>query len=159
MPGAAGGIVPGLFWPWSCSWPLSYVVMWSMVTRTSNNAPSRMSTADLAQAKTHLSSEVARLSAQLSTTRADTVTDLGSSPAGGDPADVGDRMSRTEHEAVVLANEQLLLQQTGVALQRIQDGTYEICESCTHPIGAARLQAFPRATMCLHCRALVEHHR
>ncbi|MDQ2850731.1 MAG: TraR/DksA family transcriptional regulator [Actinomycetota bacterium] len=128
------------------------------MTRTGNSAPSRMSTADLAQAKTYLSSEFARLSAQLSTTRADTITDLGSSPAGGDPADVGDRMSRTEHEAVVLANEQLLLQQTSTALQRIQDGTYETCESCTHPIGVARLQAFPRATMCLHCRELAEHH-
>ncbi|MDQ2850765.1 MAG: TraR/DksA family transcriptional regulator, partial [Actinomycetota bacterium] len=61
-------------------------------------------------------------------------------------------------EAVVLANERLLLQQTGAALQRIQDGTYETCESCTNPIGAARLQAFPRATMCLHCRELAERH-
>ncbi len=129
------------------------------MTRTGNSAPSRMNTADLAQAQTHLSSEFVRLSAQLSTTRADTVTDLGSSPAGGDSADVGDRMSRTEHEAVVLADEQLLLQQTGAALQRIENGTYEICESCTNPIGAARLQAFPRATMRLHCRELTEHHR
>lgn len=158
MPGAAGSIVPGLFWPWRF-WPSLRCDVEHGVTRTSNSAPSRMSTADLAQAKTHLSSEFVRLSAQLSTTQADSITDLGSSPAGGDPADVGDRMSRSEQEAVVLANEQLLLQQTGAALQRIEAGTYEICESCTNPIGAARLQAFPRATMCLHCRALVEHHR
>ncbi len=117
-----------------------------------------MSTADLAQAQSDLTSEFVRLSAELSTTRANTATDLGSPPTGGDSADVGAEVSRVDHEAVVLDHERLLLQPTGAALKRIEDGTYETCESCTNPIGAARLQAFPRATMCLHCRKLAEHH-
>ncbi|MDQ2850970.1 MAG: TraR/DksA family transcriptional regulator [Actinomycetota bacterium] len=128
------------------------------MTRTDNSNPSRMSPAELAQAESDLSCEFARLSTALSTTRAGAATDLGSFPAGGDPADVGDRMSRAEQEAVVIANERLLLQQTGAALKRIEEGTYEICESCSHPIGAARLQAFPRATLCVHCRELAERH-
>ena len=128
------------------------------MTPPGNSGPSRMSTADLAQAQSELTIEFVRLSAQLSTARADTDADLGASPAGGDPADMGDRVSRVEYDAVVLDNERRLLQQTSTALKRIEDGTYETCESCTNPIGAARLQAFPRATMCLHCRQLAEHH-
>lgn len=154
-----GGIVRGLFRSWSCSWPLLRFEMEHGVTRTGNSDPSRMSPAELAQAQSDLSCEFVRLNTALSTTRAGTATDLGSFLAGGDPADVGDRMSRAEQEAVVLANERLLLQQTGAALKRIEEGTYEICESCTHPIGAARLQAFARATMCVRCRELAEHHR
>jgi RNA polymerase-binding protein DksA len=35
------------------------------------------------------------------------------------------------------------------ALQRIQDGTYGICEGCGKPIGADRLSAIPWARLCI----------
>ncbi|MBN9325656.1 MAG: TraR/DksA family transcriptional regulator, partial [Cellulomonas sp.] len=35
---------------------------------------------------------------------------------------------------------------------RIAAGTYGACESCGKPIGKARLQAFPRATLCVECK-------
>lgn len=35
------------------------------------------------------------------------------------------------------------------ALQRIQDGSYGICEGCGEPIGAARLTAIPWARLCI----------
>ena len=38
------------------------------------------------------------------------------------------------------------------ALRRIDAGTYGVCESCGQPIGKARLQAFPRATLCVSCK-------
>lgn len=128
------------------------------MTRTNNSVQSRMSPADLAQAQADLTTEFDRLSRKLSPTRSDTATDRGALD-GADTADVGARVSQVEHDAVVSEHEQLLLQQTSTALQRIKDGTYETCESCTNPIGAERLQAFPRATMCLHCREQAEHHR
>ena len=128
------------------------------MTPPGNRDPSRMSAADLAQAQSELTLELVRLSEQLSTARADTGADLDAQPTGGDPADMGDRVSRVEHDAMVLDNERRLLQQTRTALKRIENGTYENCESCTNLIGAARLQAFPRATMCLHCRQLADHH-
>ncbi len=124
-----------------------------------SSAPSRMSPVDVAQAQSHLHSEFVRLGTKLAQTRADSATDLRSTPASGDSADVGDRTSQVEHDAAVFDHEQMLLQQTGIALQRIQDGTYETCASCTNLIGAARLQAFPRATMCLDCRKRTERHR
>ena len=36
--------------------------------------------------------------------------------------------------------------------QRIADGTYGTCESCGLPIGKMRLEAFPRATLCVDCK-------
>jgi len=35
------------------------------------------------------------------------------------------------------------------ALQRIEDGTYGICEGCGKPIGAERLSALPWARLCI----------
>lgn len=35
------------------------------------------------------------------------------------------------------------------ALGRIDDGTYGICEVCSQPIGAARLEALPWARLCI----------
>jgi RNA polymerase-binding protein DksA len=35
------------------------------------------------------------------------------------------------------------------ALQRIEDGTYGICEGCGKPIGAERLSAIPWARLCI----------
>ena len=45
-----------------------------------------------------------------------------------------------------------LLAQNERALARIEAGTYGVCESCGEPIGKARLQAFPRATLCVACK-------
>jgi RNA polymerase-binding transcription factor DksA len=42
-----------------------------------------------------------------------------------------------------------MLEQTERALARIADGTYGVCEICGNPIGKLRLQAFPRATLCV----------
>ena len=44
------------------------------------------------------------------------------------------------------------------ALARIDAGTYGICESCGKPIGKLRLQAFPRATLCMACKQAEERH-
>ena len=49
-------------------------------------------------------------------------------------------------------NSRGLLVQAERALLRIEDGTYGVCESCGNPIGKARLQAFPRATLCVSCK-------
>jgi DnaK suppressor protein len=50
------------------------------------------------------------------------------------------------------ANSRDLLSQVERALQRLDNGSYGICENCGNPIGKARLQAFPRATLCVSCK-------
>jgi RNA polymerase-binding protein DksA len=72
--------------------------------------------------------------------------------AGDDQADAGTKTFEREHEMSLAANSRDLLSQVERALQRLDDGTYGVCESCGNPIGKARLQAFPRATLCVSCK-------
>ncbi|HWA67660.1 MAG TPA: TraR/DksA family transcriptional regulator, partial [Mycobacteriales bacterium] len=72
--------------------------------------------------------------------------------AGDDQADAGTKTFEREHEMSLAANSRDLLSQVERALQRLDDGSYPVCESCGNPIGKARLQAFPRATLCVSCK-------
>lgn len=38
------------------------------------------------------------------------------------------------------------------ALKRLQGGSYGMCEECAQPIGIARLEIVPEATLCVHCQ-------
>lgn len=42
------------------------------------------------------------------------------------------------------------------ALQRMEDGTYGLCERCGQPIGAERLEALPWATLCIEDKRKLE---
>jgi DnaK suppressor protein len=72
--------------------------------------------------------------------------------AGNDQADVGSATFERDHEMTLANNARGMLTQTKRALARIDDGTYGVCESCGQPIGKMRLQAFPRATLCMTCK-------
>ena len=72
--------------------------------------------------------------------------------SGDDTADSGGKTFDREHELTLANNTRELLEQVDRALARIDDGTYGVCESCGNPIGKARLQAFPRATLCVPCK-------
>jgi len=72
--------------------------------------------------------------------------------SGDDQADAGTKTFEREHEMSLAANSRDLLAQVERALQRLDNSTYGICENCGNPIGKARLQAFPRATLCVSCK-------
>ncbi|MEA2458754.1 MAG: DnaK suppressor protein [Thermoleophilaceae bacterium] len=40
------------------------------------------------------------------------------------------------------------------ALEKIDDGTYGVCDSCGNPIAPARLQAAPESVLCIECARL-----
>jgi len=42
------------------------------------------------------------------------------------------------------------------AIQKMDEGSYGICESCGEPIPAARLRALPSATYCVKCKEAME---
>lgn len=69
--------------------------------------------------------------------------------AGDDDADTGTKNITREHEMSLAANAREMLEQTERALLRLDAGTYGLCEVCGKPIGKARMQAFPRATLCV----------
>ncbi len=72
--------------------------------------------------------------------------------AGDDQADAGAKTFEREQEIALTHNARELLAQSERALSRIDAGSYGTCESCGEPIGKARLQAFPRATLCVACK-------
>lgn len=39
------------------------------------------------------------------------------------------------------------------ALEKFDDGTYGLCDSCGKPIGEGRLEALPQASLCVECKA------
>jgi DnaK suppressor protein len=72
--------------------------------------------------------------------------------SGDDQADSGAKTFGREHEQVLLDRVAEAIDQTERAIARIDDGTYGVCESCGNPIGEARLEAYPRATLCVTCK-------
>lgn len=47
-----------------------------------------------------------------------------------------------------------VLQEIEAALQRIEEGTYGLCQNCGKPIAEERLEAMPYATLCIECKRL-----
>jgi DnaK suppressor protein len=72
--------------------------------------------------------------------------------AGDDQVDAGTKTFEREHEMSLVINARDMVLQTERALWRIDEKTYGRCEECGNPIGKARLQVFPRATLCMICK-------
>lgn len=109
---------------------------------------------ELAEVRSELETEIVRLADQIQVSEAELVGLLrdGSEGAGRDPADVGSTNFERDHEISLANNARDLLDQTRSALRHIANGTYGICDNCGRPIGKGRLQAFPRATLCVECK-------
>lgn len=78
--------------------------------------------------------------------------------SGDDQVDAGAKTSEREQEFTVAQNSRAMLAQTEKALRAIDDGTYGICENCGNAIGKLRMQAQPRATLCVTCKQKQERH-
>ncbi|MBT3149704.1 TraR/DksA C4-type zinc finger protein [Streptomyces sp. CHD11] len=105
-------------------------------------------------ARAELMSEVLRLREEIGNSEqalAGLMRDSGDG-AGDDDADTGTKNITREHELALAANAREMLSQFERALQRLDAGTYGLCENCGNPIGKARVQAFPRATLCVECK-------
>ncbi|MEK6649123.1 MAG: TraR/DksA C4-type zinc finger protein [Actinomycetota bacterium] len=76
--------------------------------------------------------------------------------AGDDQVDAGTKTFEREHEMSLVINARDMVLQTERALARIDVKTYGLCEECGNSIGKARLQVFPRATLCMVCKAKEE---
>ncbi len=110
--------------------------------------------AELDEVRAELSADVTRLSGELDLVEHELdelMRDSGDG-AGNDQADVGSATFERDQEMSLANNARGMLLQTKRALARIDDGTYGVCESCGQPIGKMRLQAFPRATLCMTCK-------
>ncbi len=68
------------------------------------------------------------------------------------PADTASITAEREKDQIMLANLEALIHKVDRALDKINDGTYGICDRCKSPISPERLEAIPSAAMCLRCQ-------
>jgi DnaK suppressor protein len=110
--------------------------------------------AELKRVRQELEAEIAGLTADIRQAESAIAERLGDAvgDAGDDQADAGAKTFQREHELALTQNARELLQLSQRALARMDDGTFGVCTSCGQPIGKARLQAFPRATLCVTCK-------
>ncbi|MEV1008920.1 TraR/DksA C4-type zinc finger protein [Streptomyces sp. NPDC049881] len=109
---------------------------------------------EVAAARSALTAEADRLGAEIAASEAaiaGLMRDSGDG-AGDDQADTGSKNVTREHEMALASNAREMLYQTERALRRLEAGTYGLCETCGNAIGKARMQAFPRATLCVDCK-------
>jgi DnaK suppressor protein len=69
--------------------------------------------------------------------------------------ELGDQASMERDNDFLLrlkGREKKYLTKIDQALERIEKGTYGICEDCEQEIGVKRLQARPVTTMCIECK-------
>ena len=70
------------------------------------------------------------------------------------PRDAPDAAVVVENDEILAAVEQAAhseLRQIGQALERLEAGTYEVCDTCGEKIDLKRLRAVPYATQCGSC--------
>jgi len=122
------------------------------VTASSDEAP--WSAAELKAIRAEIANDLERLRAELANVEAEMnelIAESGEG-AGDDQADSGTKTFEREHEMSLVINARDMVLQTERALARIDDKSYGMCEECGSPIGKARLQVFPRATLCMICK-------
>jgi DnaK suppressor protein len=74
-------------------------------------------------------------------------------------SDVGDQATAVADQNFLLRlkeREQKLLKKIDEAIERINNGTFGICESCGGEIGYKRLKARPVTTLCIDCKTRQE---
>ena len=122
------------------------------VTASDGEAP--WSAAELKAIRTEIAKDLARLQQELAVVEAEMnelISESGEG-AGDDQADSGTKTFEREHEMSLVINARDMVLQTERALDRIDNKTYGNCEECGNAIGKARLQVFPRATLCMICK-------
>jgi RNA polymerase-binding transcription factor DksA len=122
------------------------------VTASDGEAP--WTAAELKAIRTEIAKDLARLQRELAIVEAEMnelISDSGEG-AGDDQADSGTKTFEREHEMSLVINARDMVLQTERALDRIDSKTYGSCEECGNAIGKARLQVFPRATLCMICK-------
>jgi RNA polymerase-binding transcription factor DksA len=109
---------------------------------------------ELKNMKAELSKDLDRLRKELEVAEAEMedLVEAAGVGAGDDQADAGAKTFEREHEMSLVYNARDMVEQAERALERIANKTYGKCEECGNFIGKARLQVFPRATLCMVCK-------
>lgn len=86
----------------------------------------------------------------------DETGEVNASGADNHPADAATVTYERELDQGLEESAEDVLTKIDVALSKVEEGTYGMCESCGKPIGEERLEAMPWATLCIDCKRLEE---
>lgn len=71
-------------------------------------------------------------------------------------ADEGSELYEREKTLSLERSLRQTLEEVRRALEKLDAGTYGICDNCGRPIAPERLEALPHATLCIQCRAALD---
>jgi RNA polymerase-binding protein DksA len=136
----------------------------SSAQRTRTPKPAKLDKKALAQIRKTLEEERAELlrrdaeleQATFDATQSDMTGEVG---LDEDFADAGTATFDRERDLSIRNNIRDLVDQITRSINRIDEGTYGICERCGRPIDAARLKALPHALLCMDCKRREERAR
>lgn len=78
---------------------------------------------------------------------------------GNHHADDATDITEQERNLALIGNLRERLHDVERALERLDIGTYGICERCAQPIAPGRLEALPFATFCITCQEIEDRQR
>jgi DnaK suppressor protein len=105
--------------------------------------------------------ELAKFREQLENQRTEVIVNLEEhaerlreKPSSGDHsgADLAKEQEDQQADVLIVESEERLVQKIEHALERIDAGTYGICEGCDGEIPIARLTAKPSVALCITCQ-------
>jgi DnaK suppressor protein len=73
-----------------------------------------------------------------------------------DEGDYAAASAETTVDSAILVQQRKELNEIELALDKIKDGTYGVCEMCEEPIGKPRLEVKNFARFCITCREINE---
>ena len=130
--------------------------------RRANGQGKPLTTAEIRSYRQRLLGLKRRLGGELSDLEEEALHPVGGEAAGGlsdvpvHPADVGAEDYEEEVTLGLLEKEDQLLREVNDALDRIDQGTFGVCENCGQRIPKRRLDALPYARYCLRCARLLQ---
>lgn len=107
-----------------------------------------------AEQRQRVHSELARLRGELEHLRREQSSqDIEEAVPTIEPVDFANALAERENRLALIANLESLVQMGELAVERLANGRYGLCERCHRPIAPARLEALPFATDCIECAA------
>lgn len=105
----------------------------------------------LIERRSALSGNVTKMEDEaLRRSRQDASGDLSSMPIH--MADMGSDTFEQDFTLGLIENEEQELGAIEDAMERIDEGTFGVCEECSKPIPKERMKAIPHAALCLECK-------
>jgi DnaK suppressor protein len=101
-----------------------------------------------------IQAEIDRMAAELQSVGRDQDEEKGS--LGNHLADDGSNVMEAERLSTISGDLGDILAQVNAALERMDEGTFGLCQRCGKPINPERLEAFPYVAYDIECQTILE---